>query len=144
MTEQPVAMLQGNVTIANVALGTKAEWPRIKLVVYSDRLDFAGTGVFGTKTVTQQRESIKEIYPLVVRSVLRWHPGFYGKHLIRVITKCPNPYQGSPSYWFFFRTPAPDAVLGILASAGYPVDREPRIAGLMSGEDRRLPGNPAG
>ncbi|HEY1917995.1 MAG TPA: hypothetical protein VGH27_20675 [Streptosporangiaceae bacterium] len=143
MTEQPVAVLQGNVTIANATLGGKTSWPQAKLLVYPDRLEFTRAGIFGAKTVTQSRESIKEVYPLVVRSVLRWHPGLLGKYLIRVVTKCSNVYEGSPSYWFFFRMPSPDTVLGILASAGYPVDREPRIAGLMSGEDRKLPSRPA-
>jgi hypothetical protein len=143
--EQSIAVLRGGVTIANPTLGSKRAISPVDLAVYPDRLAFTGFPVFGIRpvTVTEQRESIEQIYPLIVRSVWRFHPGLGGKYLIRVTTKCSNVFEGSLSYWFSFLVPLPEVVLGLLASAGYPVDREPRIAGLMSGVDRKLPQNPA-
>lgn len=143
MVEQPVAVLRGSVAIANPTVGTKAGWPCADLAIYPDRLVFSGAGPIGRGSVTQERAFITLIYPLVVRSVWRFHPALGGKHLIRVTTKCSNVYEGSLSYWFSFLVPLPEVVLGLLASAGYPVDHEPRIAGLMSGVDRKLPQNPA-
>jgi hypothetical protein len=65
MTEQPVALLRGGVTIANPVLGGRRVISPVGLTVYPDRLTFTGTPTFGIRDVRvdARRESIQEIYP---------------------------------------------------------------------------------
>jgi hypothetical protein len=140
----PIASIHGSLTASNpMSIGGKKGSPYANLAVYSDRLVFHGKGIsrFVLSDITVHREEIGQIYPLVIRrSLFRWHPFLAGKSFVRITTKCSDVYKGSFDYWFLFRKSGMDDMLDILASAGYPVDRVPRLAGLLSGVDRRLPG----
>jgi hypothetical protein len=140
----PIVSVRGSVTIANPqGAGSKRGAPFAGMDVYEDHLAFRGIGVFKLflRDTRVDGNEITRIYPLVTNSlVFRVHPLLAGGSFIRICTKYTDPYAGSPDYWFIFRAPGLDALLGILESAGYPVDREPRLAGLYTGVDRKMSG----
>jgi hypothetical protein len=142
MREMPIATYRGSVGISNsIDPGRSGGALLAEMAIYAEHLSFRGRGpfkiVFRPRAIP--RQEVAEVYPLLTPTgILSVNPMVSGRIHVRIVTKSRGKFNGADHYWFSHGRRQAGELLDALATAGYPVEREPRRARLMSVEDRKL------